>query len=208
MITRKFYHDTRVSGRGVSSPHVSKGHVIIRIVKLISETKALTDLKQIKDDLKTRVGPYETKAQSCSTCDTPGACCLDEHFVNVRISKLEAVAIANVIERLPAIRRFAVEQRIENAASQLMASNTDAAKFACPLYEKGTGCLVHSEAKPVPCIIHACYDRREDLPPDDLQDTAELAIDKLNHRVYARSTPFDPLPIAVSKAFSEITDNC
>jgi hypothetical protein len=168
-------------------------------MKLIPKARALTTLKQIKDDLNTRVAPYESKAQPCSTCDTPGACCLDEHFVNVHISKLEATAINEVINKLPAIRRAAVHERISNTASQL--ENKTDTTYACPLYEKGTGCLVHHEAKPVPCIIHACYANREDLPPDALQDAAELAIDKLNTRVFARSQPLEPLPVAVKNSY-------
>ena len=163
-------------------------------MKIISEVKGLDDLKRIKDKLRSAIAPYETRAQPCATCDTPGACCLDEHFVNVRISRLEAVAIANVIDKLSPIRRAAVEERIANTAT------TAASFFACPLYEKGTGCLVHDGAKPVPCIVHACYDRREDLPPNELQDAAELAINSLNGRVYGRSQQFEPLPVAVSRA--------
>ncbi|HEY2847500.1 MAG TPA: hypothetical protein VGI80_06760 [Pyrinomonadaceae bacterium] len=152
----------------------------------------------MKKHLRSDVAVYERKARSCSSCDTPGACCLDEHFVNVRISRLEAVAISKVIERLPAIRRAAVEERVRNSASQLAGICT--ATFACPLYEKGTGCLVHDEAKPVPCIIHACYERSQDLPPDELQDAAELAIDRLNARVYGQTMPFEALPGAVQAA--------
>jgi hypothetical protein len=170
--------------------------------RMISEINALDRLSLLKTRLRSDVGVYEQKARPCSSCDTPGACCLDEHFVNVRISRLEAVAISKVIERLPVIRRAAVEERISNSSSQL-AMGRKTATFACPLYEKGTGCLVHHEAKPVPCMIHACYDKREDLPPDELQDAAELAIDKLNERVYGRATALQPLPIAVSKARSE-----
>jgi hypothetical protein len=168
-------------------------------LRIISKEKALSTLQALKDQLRADVAPYETNAQSCSTCDTPGACCLDEHFVNVRISRLEAIAITNVIDRLPAIRRAAVEERITNSSRRLTGRSDAAGTFACPLYEKGTGCLVHDEAKPVPCIVHACYDRREDLPPDTLQDAAELAISRLNERVYGNALPLDPLPIAISK---------
>ena len=165
-------------------------------MKILSETAGLERLRHIRDNLLSELAPYNDRAKSCSTCETPGACCLDEHFVNVRISRLEAVAISNVIEQLSPIRRAAVEERVLNVSSRLTAAGEEAT-FTCPLYEKGTGCLVHDEAKPVPCMIHACYERREDLPPDDLQDAAELAIDKLNARVYGRHLPLQPVPIAV-----------
>jgi hypothetical protein len=168
-------------------------------MKISSEKIGLSKLRALKDALRSRVAAFETNAQPCSTCDTPGECCLDEHFVNVRISRLEARAIANVIARLPAIRRSAISERIDNASAELICKTPgiDTQTFACPLYEKGTGCLVHDEAKPVPCIVHACYERPEDLPPDALQDAAELAIDKLNERVYGRTTQLELLPIAI-----------
>lgn len=170
-------------------------------MRILSQTTALDQLKALKADLRAEVAAYEHHAQPCATCDTPGACCLDEHFVNVRISRLEAVAIRNVIDRLPAIRRAAVQERIANAASQLLKRADDhTPTFACPLYEKSTGCLVHNEAKPVPCIVHACYDRPDDLPPDTLQNAAELTIHRLNHRTYATPTPLTPLPLALSTA--------
>lgn len=169
-------------------------------MRIRSQTKALEQLQAVTDDLRAKVADYERRANSCATCDTPGACCLDEHFVNVRISRLEAVAITNVIDQLPPIRRAAVEERIFNTASKLNKHNdAHMPTFACPLYEKATGCLVHHEAKPVPCIIHACYDSQEDYPPDSLQDAAELAIDRLNHRTYSKAAPLAPLPIALSK---------
>ena len=164
-------------------------------MKPLSEKTALGSLTRLKQNLRDDVAVYEERAKSCSACDTPGACCLDEHFVNVRISRLEAIAIANAVEALPTIRRLATEERIRNAFAEIVASEGDT--FACPLYEQGTGCLVHCVAKPVPCIIHSCYDRQEDLPPDELQDAAEIAIDQLNARVYGRTLPFEPIPTAV-----------
>ena len=170
-------------------------------MKILSQTTALDQLKALKADLRAEVAAYEQHAQPCATCNTPGACCLDEHFVNVRISRLEAVAITNVIDQLTPIRRAAVQERIANTASKLAKyDDTSAPAFACPLYEKGTGCLVHHEAKPVPCIIHACYDRPDDLPPDTLQNAAELTIHRLNHRTYATPTPLTPIPLALSTA--------
>jgi hypothetical protein len=168
-------------------------------VKILSEKCGVALVRHVKDDLRADGAAFERRAADCAACDTPGACCLDEHFVNVRITRLEAAAIAQVIERLPAIRRAGAEERIRNSSLRLAGSD-DVDTFACPLYEKGTGCLVHDEAKPVPCIVHACYDKREEVPPDDLQDAAELAIDRLNSRIYGRSTALEPLPIAVQAA--------
>ena len=170
-------------------------------MRILSESRALDQLGGLKDLLRADAAVYEQHAQPCSTCNTPGACCLDEHFVNVRISRLEAVAITNVIDKLPPIRRAAVEEWIANSASLIsQTADEQTPTFACPLYEKGTGCLVHHEAKPVPCIVHACYDRPDDLPSDTIQNAAELTIHRLNHRTYATPTPLTPLPLALSAA--------
>ena len=108
-----------------------------------------------------------TQGEACAACETPGACCLDAHFVNVHITRLEAAAIGKVLARLPKEQREKVYQRIEDAVETYELSaegDTFRQKFACPLYEKGTGCLVHHEGKPLPCIQHACYEAAENLP--------------------------------------------
>jgi hypothetical protein len=172
-------------------------------MKLISEKKALERLARIKDDLTSDVRIYERRAKSCSTCETPGICCLDEHFVNVHISKLEAAAITNALGRLPAAKRHETRARIDAAIEKYgltTAGDTFARTFACPLFEKGTGCLVHNDGKPVPCIVHACYDREEDLPPRELQTRAEQTIDGLHRLTYGRRLPLLPLPLALQGA--------
>lgn len=161
-------------------------------MRILAEKVALERLRSVKDELRSNVAVYEKNAKACATCNTPGACCLDEHFVNVRISRLEAVAIANVIDELPAVRRAAIDARIAQTEGR--------STYPCPLYEKSSGCLVHDEAKPVPCMIHACYERAEDLPPEDLQDAAEMTIDRLNQRVYGSAGPLTPIPAAVQAA--------
>lgn len=156
-------------------------------MKPISETAGIEKLGRIREEFarEVRLG-YEHKARSCSTCETPGACCLDEHFVNVRISRLEAAAIRSSIEALDRTIRAEIDSRL--------AAIPDTAEFyACPLYQAGVGCLVHATAKPLPCIAHACYERKEDLPPAELLDEREVEIDRLNRRVYGRSEPLIPI---------------
>lgn len=172
-------------------------------MKTVSESSALKRLSDVRDKLRTLVAAgYEHQAKSCVKCDTPGACCLDEHFVNVRISRLEAVAIGNVIRGLPSGKQAEIVTKIDDAIEKygLVDTNGDPTKtFACPLYEKGTGCLVHTEAKPMPCIQHACYENAADLPPDELLDDAEVAVDKLNRGTYRSPQPFLPIPLAIKR---------
>lgn len=169
-------------------------------MKYLSQAKALGRLAQIKQTLRQAVAKYEARAKSCTTCETPGACCLDAHFVNVHISRLEAVAIDRTLDRLPDVHRTAVEKRIDDTISRhglTDSGDTYSQKYACPLFENGVGCLVHNDGKPSACIVHACYESNNDLPPDELHQQAELAIDLLNARTYGREHRWLSIPLAL-----------
>ena len=170
-------------------------------MKLPSQNHALVRLKQIRDDHRSAVTEgYEHRAKSCLTCKTPGACCLDAHFVNVNISRIEAVAISRTLDGLAPEQRDETYARIDAAISKYQLTKTGDTfeqKYACPLYEKGVGCLVHNTAKPLACITHACYENAADLPPDELQSEQELRIDKLNARTYGRRQLSLPIPLAI-----------
>jgi hypothetical protein len=120
--------------------------------------------------------------------------------VNVRISRLEAKAIVRVLDGLAEEKRERVHGRIDRAIEEYRLDTGSGNTYACPLFETGTGCLVHSEAKPLPCIQHACYENEKDLPPDELLAQQEGLIDQLNRRVYGTSDGLAPIPIAVSRA--------
>ena len=173
-------------------------------MKILSETLALEKLHDLKTDFAERIrSGFEHQAKSCATCDTPGACCLDAHFVNVHITKLEANAIRNVIDKLPAGLRAEINSRIDETISryELTADgDTFSRTYACPLFQKGIGCLVHERGKPLPCVAHACYENKEDLPPDALLAAAEQAVDELNELVYRKPARWLPLPIAIKKS--------
>jgi len=146
---------------------------------------------------------YEHAAKDCLNCETKGACCLDAHFVNVRVSRLEAAAMRDAIGELPLDLRKRVAERTAAAIETYglrSAEDADAATYACPLFEPAIGCLVHSTAKPFPCIAHACYERQEDVPPDELLDFAEIAVANLNRRVYGKATSQLSIPLAIENA--------
>lgn len=169
-------------------------------MKLISEATGLEKLGKIQRNFADEIrANYEHKAKPCSICKTPGACCLDEHFVNVRISRLEAVAINSVIARLPIDMQQTVVRRITKTIERYKLDDAadPATTYSCPLFESGIGCLVHDKAKPLPCIAHACYENEKDLPPDELLDEREIAVEKLNQKVYGKNEPWLPLPVAV-----------
>ena len=172
-------------------------------MKRLSETAALEKLRKLKDGFRDHIrNEYEQKAEPCATCSTPGACCIDAHFVNVRISRLEAVTIRRTLDDLPTDRRVEIDQRINDAIKtfRLDGDGNFRKTFACPLYDREAGCLVHDSGKPLPCIHHACYERKEDLPPDEILDEAEITVERLNRRVYGRQLPLLPLPVAIRNA--------
>ncbi len=169
-------------------------------MKILSEKVALRRLDKIKTAYRSEIQNYETNAKSCLTCETQGACCLDAHFVNVHITRLEAIAMREVLDKLDETKQIEINQRIAETIEKYNLKdsvNTFKQTFACPLFEKGTGCLVHA-VKPVPCIQHACYDRQADLPPDSLQEEAESKIERLNQQTYGNSK-WLPLPVWLQK---------
>ncbi|MGI8811411.1 MAG: hypothetical protein ACR2IH_02650 [Pyrinomonadaceae bacterium] len=172
-------------------------------MKFISEKLGLEKLLLLKNDCARQIASdYEHNAKSCGTCETPGACCLDAHFVNVRISRLESIAIRVALTGLSPTLRERVDQRVENSIEKYALAEAIEGidrTYACPLFEKGIGCLVHSTAKPLPCIQHACYENEKDLPPDALLAELEGRVDRLNRRVFGKPSGLLSLPVAISK---------
>ena len=174
-------------------------------MKFISQQKAIGSLAEIRSEFRSEIrARYEHRAKSCLTCETPGACCLDAHFVNVRVSRLEAAAIVEALEDLSFEIQKTVRERTVNCIRDYKldeAIETETATYACPLFEPGIGCLVHETAKPLPCIMHACYESPADLPPDKFLDSAELAVHDLNIRTYGRTGPLESIPIAIDPRY-------
>jgi len=170
-------------------------------MKVLSETEGLKRLREFKKQFQATVrDEYEPRAKPCSACDTPGACCLDQHFVNVRITRLEAKAIAGFMDTLPESASDEINRRIDKTIEAFHLDEANAGSYACPLYEPGTGCLVHDVGKPLPCIHHACYEKKEDLPPEEMLLDGEQFIESVNRKVYGRQQTFLPLPIAIRNA--------
>ncbi|HEY6188363.1 MAG TPA: hypothetical protein VIW80_11820 [Pyrinomonadaceae bacterium] len=168
----------------------------------LEEAEALARLQRVKSSYQTHIKlNYEHAATDCRACPVRGVCCTDAHFVNVHITRLEAVAIRETLRRSPRLTldaERAVYIRAREAVERygLRASGeTFAQTFACPLYDRQAGCLVHSRAKPAPCIQHACYDRWEDLPPVSLETRAEHRIEQLNTAVYGAAWAWLPTPL-------------
>jgi len=168
-------------------------------MKTLSRTKALKELQKLKAAYQSFVKTnYEHKADDCRTCPTKGVCCLDAHFVNVHITKLEAVAIRETLAQLNEEKQREIYERAAQTVKKYnlkTSGDTFAQTFACPLFEKGIGCLIHSTAKPAPCIQHACYKNKEDLPPEKLQQQTEDKIERLNKRTYGNTYAWLPLPV-------------
>ena len=167
-----------------------------------SEREALAQLQRVKASYQSLIKlDYEHAAEDCRTCPTRGVCCTDAHFVNVHITRLEAVAIRETLARTPRLDdagRRAIYKRAGEAVRRFNLSATGDTfnqTYSCPLYEPSVGCLVHARAKPAPCIQHACYQNWEDLPPASLQARAEHRIEQLNVEIYGAGWAWLPVPL-------------
>jgi hypothetical protein len=173
-------------------------------MKKLTEAAALARLQREKAAYRSHIKiNYEPAARSCSACPTPGVCCTDAHFVNVHITRLEAVAIRETLARTPRLdeaARRAVYQRAQLAVERYglhasLASDTYAQTYSCPLFAPDAGCLVHARAKPAPCIQHACYDNWEEMPPVALQWRTEHSVELLNDKTYGAAWAWLPTPL-------------
>jgi hypothetical protein len=172
-------------------------------MRKLTEAEALARLQRGKVAFQSHIKiNFERAARDCRVCPTPGVCCTDAHFVNVHITRLEAVAIRETLERTPrlsdAARRDVYTRAREAVAHyRLNASGGDtyAQTYSCPLFAPGVGCLVHRRAKPAPCIQHACYDNWEDVPPVKLQWQTERRVEQLNEQVYGAAWAWLPTPL-------------
>ena len=171
-------------------------------MRKLSEAEALAKLQRSKAAFQTHVKlNFEHRARDCRACPTPGVCCTDAHFVNVHITRLEAVAVRETLARTPRLtdaERRAVYARARAAVERYglsTAGDTFARTYSCPLFVPGAGCLVHRRAKPAACIQHACYDDWADVPPTDLQWREERRVEQLNREVYGAAWAWLPLPL-------------
>ncbi len=171
-------------------------------MRKLSEAEALATLQREKAALQSHIKlNFEPRARDCAVCPTPGVCCTDAHFVNVHITRLEAVAIRETLARTPRLtvnERRAVYVRARAAVERYglrAAGDTYAQTYSCPLFAPGVGCLVHRRAKPAPCIQHACYDQWEDVPPLSLQWRTERHVEQLNAEVYGAAWAWLPTPL-------------
>ena len=88
-------------------------------MKTLTEPKALNELKKLKTVYREFINVnYEHNAKSCLTCETKGACCLDAHFVNVHITRLEAVAIRETLRKLSEEKQCKIYKRAEETVEK------------------------------------------------------------------------------------------
>jgi hypothetical protein len=175
-------------------------------MRAISETAAIELLNRLREEFRLEIAEnYEFRAASCRDCVTQGICCTDRHFVNVEISKLEAVAIRRAISCFPYELRQRIISRARRQSELCRIEKRET--YACPLFEPGIGCTVHDVAKPFPCIFHSCYEKAEHLPPAGLLYDAEKKIAKLNERVYLCHPTYSNIPFAISGGFEPAAED-
>jgi hypothetical protein len=168
-------------------------------MKTLPIPSALRKLAVLKSRFRKAVAEgFEHKAKDCLTCEQQGICCTDTHFVNVHITRLEAEAIRERLLLLPARQQLEVIKRAEIAVTKYGLEETEDSfgkTYSCPLFEPGTGCLVHGDTKPLPCIHHACYESPEDLPPQELLEENERQVERINARTFGNAWNWQPIPV-------------
>jgi hypothetical protein len=104
--------------------------------------------------------------------------CCTRRFNRMRISPLEARAIARAFETEPELRRKlpAVLARLEKELTRLE-DTSERQPFDCPLLE-GTRCLVHDVAKPIGCLAWH--------PPDPQSEPQEYTFTRRGWDALAR----------------------
>lgn len=154
----------------------------------IPETKALVQLRRVKQGFSNYITQhYSAKAKDCRKCDT--VCCQDSSFVNVNITRLEAIAIWKTLKNSSRVNKEKFQEIIERTYKAIEkyklknSGDTFSQTYSCPLFENGIGCLVHWKAKPAPCIQHGCYDDWRDLPDTKEFARVERRVEELNNRV-------------------------
>lgn len=179
-------------------------------MKPLAVSEALKKLTIVREKFRgTIVRDYEPKAKDCLTCGEQGVCCTDAHFVNVRVTSLEAEAISDALSKLPESQIARVAERCSSALEWIDAaerSGNEVPTYPCPLFEPGTGCLVHTAAKPLPCINHACYESAADLPPDELLESAEREVALLNNRTYGFGWTLKEIPLWLKRSGGTTSD--
>ena len=126
----------------------------------------------------------------------PAHVCCTRRFNQMRITPLEAAAIAEAFRKDAELKRHlpAVLRRLDRELSGLR-EGEDRQSFDCPLLD-GARCLVHETAKPIGCAAW----HPESFDSDELRFTrkgwkAFEQRDRLNDRLYGKSWKLMVIPL-------------
>jgi len=177
----------------------------------MQEPKALIQLRRAKQNFADYINRnYAFKAFDCRKCTN--VCCADPNFMNVNITRLEAVAIWRTLNSTPRLSREQVSEVVARARAAVdkysLSFNGDTFKqtYSCPLFEPGIGCLVHWKAKPAPCIQYGCYENWQDLPDTVQFSRVERRVEQLNERVYGDKQDYATIPVWLSRIADEMAE--
>lgn len=175
------------------------------------EAKALVQLRRAKQGFSDYIAKnYAAKAKDCRTCST--ICCQDSDFVNINITRLEALAIWQTLKNSSRVSKekfIEILERTRQTVHKYKLSaigDTFSQTYSCPLFEPNIGCLVHWKAKPAPCIQHGCYDDWRDLPDTKEFARVEKRVEQLTDRVYGdqEQLSYATIPVWLIKIAEEM----
>lgn len=181
-------------------------------MKKTSMGRALVQLRRTKQGFSSYISRnYAHRAFDCRQCSEQ--CCADSQFVNVNITRLEAVAMLRTLLRSPRVSAEKYQQVVARARDAVKRyglskyGDTFSRTYACPVFEPGAGCLVHWKAKPAPCIQHGCYEDWRDLPDELEMRRVEARVARLNEAVYgATGWEMATIPVWLTRVLEEFSD--
>ncbi len=174
----------------------------------MSKREALVRLRRMKQAFSRYIGKnFGHLAADCAVCPTP--CCADAQFVNINITQIEAEAMIETLRESPRHGEDKLREVVARAEAAIAhfglteTGDTFEKTYACPLYERGVGCLVHWKAKPAPCIQHGCYEHWEDLPETGTMHRIEAQVEQLDEAVHERPARWMTIPVWLTKVMKD-----
>ncbi|MFN0057697.1 MAG: hypothetical protein ACKVX7_04500 [Planctomycetota bacterium] len=160
--------------------------------------RALVELDHARAPLHRELKLIEAEERACppTTPRAPEHLCCTRQFNVMRITPLEAIAIARAFRR-----NARLKSRIETVRARIRAEAARLAKterrqrFECPLLA-GTRCLVHSVAKPIGCLAWNPGREYSQAGWD-----AFLKRDVLNEETFGPRWPLQAIPLLLARYF-------
>jgi len=172
-----------------------------------AEDTALAELERIRAPLFRELEVLQ--GSTSASAREPAHLCCTRRYNRMRISPLEAKAIAHAFDRDPELRARlpGVLERLERELGRVE-DNEERQFFDCPLLEKRL-CLVHDVAKPIGCL--AWHPQSTGVDPEAPEFTSRgwrafEQRDRLNDRFVGKGWKLRVIPLWLGRVFARQLD--